>query len=279
MYLDYNEKELESLMKDFYLLTGIRIVLFDSAYKELSSYPKQHCKFCDKMKSKKETSLLCDESDQASFAACKEKNELIIYHCHAGLIEAAAPLIDHNTVIGYMMFGQISDAETAEELISVLKKNVRFSPEEAEDISQYTSDIPLKNTEQIKAAAKIMQACTFYAIFKKTIRIRRDNFIHNMDQYLSEHLSEDLSISALSAALGISKSKLYQNCTYYYGCGIAQHIRSLRIETAKKLLVNSDMSVTDISEKAGFTDYNYFCRIFKKEVGTPAKKYRQFMQK
>jgi len=27
----------------------------------------------------------------------------------------------------------------------------------------------------------------------------------------------------------------------------------------------------------GFTDYNYFCRVFKKEVGVPAKKYRNLI--
>ena len=39
MNLEYNEMELHELMKDFYVLTGIRIVLFDLDYNELLSYP------------------------------------------------------------------------------------------------------------------------------------------------------------------------------------------------------------------------------------------------
>lgn len=273
MKLDYNEKELESLMRDFYLLTGMRIVLFDSDYNELIAYPKQHCRFCAKMKSQKETQKLCDESDRTSFQTCRQSNELIIYHCHAGLMEATAPLIEHDTVIGYMMFGQISDCETMDALTELLGKNIHLAHEA--DLSSYTGDISLKSSDQIQAAAKIMEACTFYVLLKNTISVRRNNFIHNMDQYLLAHLSEDLSVNTIAASLGVSKTKLYEACALYYGRPIGEHIRTLRLEQAKKLLRETDMPVTLISDTVGFADYNYFCRVFKKEVGTPAKKYRR----
>lgn len=275
MKLEYNEKELQELMKDFYLLTGIRIVLFDRDYHELLSYPSKHCIFCQKMKSSEDTLLLCSKSDQASFQECQKENKLIIYHCHAGLIEATAPLIHQGTVVGYMMFGQISDAKDVEGLVSILLQNNHLSKEEMGKIFQYTEDIPLKTNDQIHAAAKIMEACTFYVILKNTISVRRDNFIRNMDQYLLEHLSEDLSVNTLASTFGISKTKLYEACEMYYGCGIAEHIRYLRIEKAKGLLKETTDSITSVSDAVGFTDYNYFCRVFKKQVGIPAKKYRQ----
>jgi len=280
MKLDYNKKELQELMKDFFLLTGIRIVLFDSDYTELLSYPESHCRFCAHMKSRSETSRLCDESDRNSFSECKLKNEIIIYHCHAGLIEATAPLKDHNTVIGYLMFGQISDAANEQELAAVLSEHLNRSSSASgkhdfgTDIARYLSDIPMKSAGQIRAAARIMEACTFCIILKNTVTARRDNFIRNMDSYLMEHLADDLSIHELSKAFGISKSKLYQQFSIYYDTGIADHIRHLRIERARQLLTDTELSVTEISSAVGFADYNYFCRVFKKEVGISAKKYR-----
>lgn len=56
------------------------------------------------------------ESDRSSFHQCKTERRLIIYRCHAGLIEAVVPLIDNHIVIGYLMFGQISDASDLDEL-------------------------------------------------------------------------------------------------------------------------------------------------------------------
>ena len=253
MKIEINEQKLESIMKDFYVLTGFRIVLFDNHYKEIRSYPKYDCSFCQKMKSSPDTKKLCQKSDETSFEICKEKNELIIYHCHAGLIEATAPLIDQDTVIGYMMFGQITD----------------------NPLNTYTKDIPLKSREQVEAAAKIMEACTFYLIYKNAVSARKDNFITNMDTFLMSHLSEDLSIEKITKELGISKTKLYDTCNLYYGHSIAKHIKLLRIEAAKKLLIETNIPICDVAMEVGFEDYNYFCRVFKKEVGMPAKKYRQ----
>ena len=56
--------------------------------------------------------------------------------------------------------------------------------------------------------------------------------------------------------------------------GIAEHIKNLRIEEAKRLLAETDLPVSRIADRVGFTDYNYFCRVFKRETGMPAKKYR-----
>lgn len=253
MKLEINDQELENILKNFHILTGIRIALFDNNYTEIYSYPKEGCSFCQKMKSNPDTAGLCAVSDRTSFERCREKNELILYHCHAGLIEATTPLIDQDTVIGYMMFGQISD----------------------NPLKTYTPDIPLKSPEQIEAAAKIMEACTFYVIYKKAVSAKRDNFIANMDQFLNEHLAEDLSILNITKELGISKTKLYDTCNEYYGHSIAKHIRILRIEAAKKLLSDTDMPVSKVATDVGFDDYNYFCRVFKQMCGVPAKKYRK----
>ena len=46
MRLSYDRSELLELMKDFHLLTGIRIVLFDPNFTALLSYPPEDCAFC-----------------------------------------------------------------------------------------------------------------------------------------------------------------------------------------------------------------------------------------
>lgn len=278
MNLEFDRIELEKLMKDFYILTGIRIVLFDSEYRELLAYPPRDCSFCTYMKSRKETRRLCRLSDEHSFQACKSQNGLIIYHCHAGLVEAAAPLLDEHRVIGYLMFGQISDHGTSQMLAEAVASLLTPSCIPDGGLYDHLVDIPLKSGEQIEAAAKIMEACTFYVILKNTISVRKNNFIHNLRAFLLAHLDEDLSVERLTREFGISKSKLYQVCSSYLGCGIGAYVRSLRIEQAKRLLASTDMPVTKVAGACGFSDYNYFCRIFKKEAAIPAKKYRNLHQ-
>lgn len=266
MRLDFNEIQLMELMKDFYILTGIRMVLFDDEYQQLLSYPPSDCTFCAQMKQQASTRLLCAQSDRNCFEQCKSARKMMVYHCHAGLIEAAVPLIHNHIVIGYLMFGQISDAPSYEDLQKILPHGTPAS---------LLHGIPLKTSEQIHAAAKIMETCTFYALMNETIAPRRQNFTKHLKEYLLPRLNEHLNAEIIAMDLGISRSKLYMSCDKYLGMGIAEYIRILRIEKAQHLLRNSQLNITQIADDVGFEDYNYFCRVFKKETGYSAKKYRE----
>ncbi len=273
--LSFNTQMLLELMKDFYLLTGIRIVIFDNEYHEILSYPENHCNFCAMMHNNPDTECYCNASNKQSFLKCQKTEQLEIYHCHAGLVEATAPLIDNGMIIGYIMFGQITDdadKESLKQKLGTIMSSYNMTvPDETSDLYSIT----YKTQEQILAAAKILEACTFYVLLKDMITLRRQNFINNLNTFLTEHLSEDLSIERLMDEFHISRNKLYESTTNYLGTGIADHIRNLRINEAKRLLIDTDLPIHVISDRVGFNDYNYFCRIFKKIVGTPAKQYRK----
>ena len=247
--LSLNKDSLLSFFKDFHTLTGIKIALFTEAGQEILSYPQDHCPFCSSIRLSQDGKKACEISNENSFRRCQRTKKLEIYQCHAGLIEATAPLIDNGVVIGYIMFGQITD-----------------NPD--------NQNVSYKSREQIHATAKILEACTFYVLYNNMISIRSENFIKNLNQFLISHLSEDLSIDRLTAEFDISKNKLYDTCSRYMSTGIAEHVKNLRIEEAKRLLRESNLPVYAISDQVGFSDYNYFCRVFKKEVGISAKKYR-----
>ena len=123
-----------------------------------------------------------------------------------------------------------------------------------------------------------MQAFTFYTLSNETVAFRSQNFTNNLRSYLLSHLSDSLDVNTIAADLGISRSRLYLECSKYLGMGIAEYIRELRIDKAKELLRTTDKKITEIASDVGFDDYNYFCRFFKKTVGYPAKKYREIFQ-
>ena len=106
--LNLNKTSLLELMQDFYILTGIRIVIFDSAYREVLAWPADRCSFCRLMHDHEISEKQCAVRELHIFERCRKNSELEIYHCPAGLVEATAPLIDNGIIIGYIMFGQIS---------------------------------------------------------------------------------------------------------------------------------------------------------------------------
>ena len=51
--------------------------------------------------------------------------------------------------------------------------------------------------------------------------------------------------------------------------------RELRVTKAKELLLSTDMAVSNVAAAVGFGDYNYFIKVFKKEVGTTPAKFKK----
>ena len=55
----------------------------------------------------------------------------------------------------------------------------------------------------------------------------------------------------------------------------AQFMLELRVERAKELLAFTDKSIAEIAEASGFSDQNYFARIFKRFTDISPTQYRR----
>lgn len=264
-------------MKDFYTLTNIKIVIFDADYQEILAYPDSHCSFCALMHQHNSTRKYCLQSNLHSFENSKKNNALVLYRCHAGLIEATAPLKEKGHIIGYCMFGQITDTPDHPKIsrhLTEICSRYHISPALPNPFSGF-SDVVYKHPEQISAAASILEACASYVLMKDLIEIGLPPFVSQIDHYIAAHMQEEISVQDLCASLSISRSKLYELADKYLGMGLAQYVLLQRMDLAKKCLTETSLSISDISSKVGFSDYNYFCKVFRKKTGYTAKEYRR----
>lgn len=281
MKLNYNEKELHQLLQDFHDLTKLTLTLYDPEGEWIFSYPtKENC-FCNCIKTSPEGAALCEASDRASFEAAKASGECVIYKCHAGLIEATAPIVSDGFTIGYLMMEQVANAASPEQLQSLIEHALhKYHLNEAENDSwkQYAAATPCISDTQIHAAARIMEACISSILYKKLISIEKQQFEQNINTYILNHLTEDLSVDRLCEHLHLSRRKLYEYSEEFLHCSIAKYIKKMRLQHAQTLLSETNLPISTISEQCGFSDYNYFCRIFKQENGMSARSYRAAQQ-
>lgn len=281
MKLNYNEKELHQLLQDFHDLTKLTLTLYDPEGEWIFSYPTKENYFCNCIKTSPEGAALCDASDRASFEAAKTSGECVIYKCHAGLIEATAPIVSDGFTIGYLMMGQVANAASPEQLQSLIEYALhKYHLNEAENDSwkQYAAATPCISDTQIHAAARIMEACISSILYKKLISIEKQQFEQNINTYILNHLTEDLSVDRLCEHLHLSRRKLYEYSEEFLHCSIAKYIKKMRLQHAQTLLSETNLPISTISEQCGFSDYNYFCRIFKQENGMSARSYRAAQQ-
>lgn len=275
MTLQFDRCQLETLMKSFYTLAGIRFVLFDADFHEILSFPKEDCDFCKLMKSNPKTRRKCNYADRRSFGECEKKNSLILYKCHAGLVEAAIPLHENEKIIGYLMFGQITDNPDKKGLYlntEVLGKKYGL---DINELKRSIEQIPYKSSEQIHATAKIMEACTSYIIYKELITPENDRIFVSAKAFIEDHLNEDISVDELCGELNVGRTKLYEIFKKEAKMGIGKYILYRRLHRAKKLLKTTDLSVSVVANQVGFSDYNYFSRVYKKKYGKSPKHYRK----
>lgn len=281
MKLNYNEKELHQLLQDFHDLTKLTLTLYDPEGEWIFSYPTKENYFCNCIKTSPEGAALCEASDRASFEAAKASGECVIYKCHAGLIEATAPIVSDGFTIGYLMMGQVANAASPEQLQSLIEHALhKYHLNEAENDSwkQYAAATPCISDTQIHAAARIMEACISSILYKKLISIEKQQFEQNINTYILNHLTEDLSVDRLCEHLHLSRRKLYEYSEEFLHCSIAKYIKKMRLQHAQTLLIETNLPISTISEQCGFSDYNYFCRIFKQENGMSARSYRAAQQ-
>ena len=100
------------------------------------------------------------------------------------------------------------------------------------------------------------------------------------EMYIDEHYMEKLSLKNISEALGIGTTKLCSLAKKLSPDGsITKLISIRRVEAAKTLLLKENLSIAEIAEKVGFSDYNYFTKIFKKIMDCTPSEYRKLKNK
>ena len=56
-------KKMEDLLRNFYLITGIRIVVFDDNFEKITEYSGEHCEYCKIVRKDSNARALCKISD------------------------------------------------------------------------------------------------------------------------------------------------------------------------------------------------------------------------
>lgn len=93
-------------------------------------------------------------------------------------------------------------------------------------------------------------------------------------EYLRMHCSEDIELSSLADAFRYSSDYLTHIFGREYGMTPCAYLNTVRLDKAKRLLLDTDMRVSDISEAVGFHDAKYFMKAFKRCTGVTPSEFR-----
>ena len=95
--------------------------------------------------------------------------------------------------------------------------------------------------------------------------------------YISNNYEENLTLTSIANRFGVSKYSLSRMFSNVLGVSFYQYINLLRIDFAEILLVNTDLSITDIAIKCGYNNQQTFNRAFKDRNKTTPSMFRKKM--
>lgn len=94
-------------------------------------------------------------------------------------------------------------------------------------------------------------------------------------QFMRTHYHEPIGLEQVAQAVGLTAGYLSARFKKEMGIGFSEYLLDIRLSHVTGALKDSDMTVKALSERAGFQDYSYFCKAFKKKMGVSPKEYRQ----
>ena len=102
--------------------------------------------------------------------------------------------------------------------------------------------------------------------------------IRRLTEYIIESPEIQHSINSLCTKITMSPAKLQEGFKGMHNTTVADFVRNIRIEKSEKLLVETDLNISEIVYTIGLTSRSYFCKIFKSKYDCSPKRYRKIIR-
>ncbi|WP_158735623.1 response regulator [Alteribacillus sp. YIM 98480] len=133
---------------------------------------------------------------------------------------------------------------------------------------------PVRPEEFIEAIKKVIESMDETVTDMKD-SVESNSVVEMITNYINVKLDHKITLEQVARYVHLHPqyvSRLFKQQT---GMTITEFITVKRIEKSKEYLRNSQKAITEISQSCGFTDANYFTRVFRKMEGMPPKQFRK----
>ena len=134
-----------------------------------------------------------------------------------------------------------------------------------------------KITAQIKTKIILLQF--ILKLWKKGFIVENDTSGKNtvekeMVSYIQQNFTGKILLKEFGKQFHLSEKYISRYFKEHFHITISQYVTYLRLEHAKQLLQDTDISVTEVAMQSGYQNVSYFIRSFKKTYGMSPLKYR-----
>ncbi|MDD6060617.1 MAG: helix-turn-helix domain-containing protein [Ruminococcus sp.] len=188
----------------------------------------------------------------------------------------------------------LSDVAVLDSLMPVFNSSLHITPDIDKQLyliarkgildiyNDYFSRTPISDTRIYLNLLIMLTAIREFQI--KRISNEADEFVINSDdrvklsrvmKYIDQNFTEEISLDKLAAVAGYSKYHFSRIFKKYHNMSTVQYISRKRIKLAERLLVDPELSITEVAMRSGFSSLTTFNRIFKMEKQCTPTEFRK----
>lgn len=140
--------------------------------------------------------------------------------------------------------------------------------------------------QELRSLEFLFKMLSFFDISNNSSSERKINndfvyqkYVSIVQEHIQLNFTKQIKISELAARLGLSRSHLYRVFKSCTGKSIEDYVVSVRINTARSLLADTDLSCSSIAMSVGYSHYTTFFKMFKLYTGYTPQQYRAIAKK
>jgi AraC-like DNA-binding protein len=260
--------------------TGLPVVLRPVESWQLPHHQRRgENPFCAMMATKSRACAACLQVQQKLAESAKQeaKSET----CQVGLCDTAVPVRLGDNLVGFLHTGQIFRRKpTAAQFDRVAALVAEWGVEvDTEKLREAYFDTRVLSKNEHEGMVKLLQIFAEHlSMVSNQIVVQHTNaeppVITRAKDFIKQNQSEDISLGQVARAVNTSTfyfCKMFKKVT---GINFTDYVSRQRIESAKNLLLNPNLRVSEIAYEVGFQSLTHFNRVFKKIIGQSPTEYR-----
>lgn len=138
----------------------------------------------------------------------------------------------------------------------------------------HTTLIRLQMVELLVLLSRYYAYMQSHRIHKSPRQSERVMMARRISGYLERHFDKKITLQALSGLFNVSTRQLNRLVREEFGKSVFDLLHEIRIERAKRMLLESDQKVIYIATMVGYDDPSFFSRLFVRYAGCSPREYR-----
>jgi AraC-like DNA-binding protein len=133
----------------------------------------------------------------------------------------------------------------------------------------------------LEVTARILRALRELSVgdlLPQTRAGRANWYVQHVIDHTQAHHGSEMKLSDIAEAVGLSPYYLTTLFRRHTGRTVMAYVSEVRVRAALALLRNTDLSVSEVARRAGYTDPYYFMRVFKTREGCSPQAYRRLFR-